>query len=73
MLEHLGSLGSLGQVIIFDNIDPPANATAYADIDIFTNNPQEGRQACSKQCWSPTIGRRRSDRDAVRVYARIVL
>ncbi|MDH4746216.1 hypothetical protein OMP43_19490 [Sphingomonas sp. CBMAI 2297] len=44
MLAHLGSLGALGQVIIFDNIDPPANAATYADIEIFTNNPAEGRQ-----------------------------
>jgi len=44
MLEYLGTLGPLGQVVIFDNIDPPANATTYADITIFTNNPAEGRQ-----------------------------
>lgn len=44
MLEYLGSLGPLGQVVIFDNIDPPASAPTYADIEIFTNNPIEGRQ-----------------------------
>lgn len=44
MFHHLGSLGALGQVIVFDNIDPPANADRFAQVQIFTNNAEAGRQ-----------------------------
>ncbi|ANI80322.1 hypothetical protein [Sphingobium sp. EP60837] len=44
MLSHLGSLGDLGQIVIFDNIDAPANVADFAQIEVFTNNPAEGRQ-----------------------------
>lgn len=44
MFRHLGSLGDLGQVIVFDNTDPPANADQFAQIQVFTNNAKAGRQ-----------------------------
>lgn len=44
MFRHLGLLGDLGQVIVFDNIDPPTNADKFAQIQIFTNNAEAGRQ-----------------------------
>ena len=44
MFRHLGSLGDLGQVIVFDNTDPPANADQFAQIQVFTNNAEAGRQ-----------------------------
>jgi hypothetical protein len=44
MFEHLGSLATIGQLIIFDNADPPSNALTFAAIEAFTNDPTEGRQ-----------------------------
>lgn len=44
MFEHLGSTSSIGQFILFDNSDPPANATSFASVEAFTNDPKEGRQ-----------------------------
>lgn len=42
--KHLAGLGGLGQVILFDNADPPPGADAYAYIETFTNDPDQGRQ-----------------------------
>jgi hypothetical protein len=44
MFEHLGSLARIGQLILFDNADPPSNAITFATIEAFTNDPAEGRQ-----------------------------
>jgi hypothetical protein len=46
--QHLSSLGSVGQFILFDNADPPAKAEAYAHIVTFTNDPNQGRQGLFK-------------------------
>ena len=43
MFAHLGTL-QLGQLILFDNTDPPNNALQFAAIETFTNNFDEGRQ-----------------------------
>ncbi len=44
MFAHLSSLSSRGQLIIFDNADPPAKAEDFAVLEAFTNDPDEGRQ-----------------------------
>lgn len=44
MFRHLGSLGDVGQVVVFDNTDPPTNADQFAQIQAFTNNAEAGRQ-----------------------------
>jgi hypothetical protein len=46
--QHLSSLGSTGQFIVFDNADPPGSAGSYAHIEIFTNDPNQGRQGLFK-------------------------
>jgi hypothetical protein len=46
--QHLSSLGSIGQFILFDNADPPANADLYVHIETFTNDPNQGRQGLFK-------------------------
>lgn len=44
MFEYLGSLGSIGQFIVFDNVDPPPGASRFAALQTFTNDIEEGRQ-----------------------------
>lgn len=44
MFAHLHSLGSLGQFILFDNADPPSNAGVFGHVELFTNDPLQGRQ-----------------------------
>ncbi len=44
MFAHLHSLGSMGQFILFDNADPPSNVGAFGSIELFTNDPLQGRQ-----------------------------
>jgi hypothetical protein len=46
--QHLSSLGSDGQFIVFDNADPPANAGSLAYIETFTNDRSQGRQGLFK-------------------------
>lgn len=41
--EHLASLRQLGQIIVFDNIDPPSTVSLFAKPVLFTRNPDEGR------------------------------
>lgn len=42
--KHLAGLGGLGQLILFDNADPPVDADSYAFVETFTNDPTQGRQ-----------------------------
>jgi hypothetical protein len=44
MFEHLHSLAGVGQFILFDNADPPPGVAHLASIEVFTNDPTEGRQ-----------------------------
>lgn len=44
MFAHLGSLAQVGQIIIFDNADPPNNAFDHAWVEAFTNDSEAGRQ-----------------------------
>lgn len=44
MFNHLHSLSSVGQFTLFDNADPPSNVGAFADVELFTNDPLQGRQ-----------------------------
>ena len=44
MFTHLHSLSSVGQFILFDNADPPSNVGAFAHVELFTNDPLQGRQ-----------------------------
>jgi hypothetical protein len=46
--QHLSSLGDVGQVIVFDNADPPEKADLYAHIETFTNDASQGRQGLFK-------------------------
>lgn len=41
--EHLATLRHLGQIIVFDNIDPPLTASLFATPVLFTGNSDEGR------------------------------
>ncbi len=41
--EHLSTLKDLGQIIVFDNIDPPSTVSLFAKPVLFTRNPDEGR------------------------------
>jgi hypothetical protein len=41
--EHLAGLKELGQIIVFDNIDPPSTVSLFATPVLFTRNPDEGR------------------------------
>lgn len=44
MFEHLSSLQSVGQFILFDNADPPNGAEQFCSIQTFTNETTQGRQ-----------------------------
>lgn len=44
MFEHLASISSAGQFIMFDNADPPEKASIYTALHTFTNDPTVGRQ-----------------------------
>ncbi|MDF1707689.1 MAG: hypothetical protein P1U72_06320 [Paracoccaceae bacterium] len=44
MFEHLASISSAGQFILFDNADPPEKASIYTTLQTFTNDPTVGRQ-----------------------------
>jgi hypothetical protein len=46
--QHLSSLGTTGQFILFDNADPPANGASYAHVEAFTNDSSQGRQGLFK-------------------------
>jgi hypothetical protein len=46
--QHLSSLGTRGQFILFDNADPPANGVSYAHVEAFTNDSSQGRQGLFK-------------------------
>lgn len=41
--EHLSTLKALGQIVVFDNIDPPSTVSQFAKPVLFTRNPDEGR------------------------------
>lgn len=41
--EHLSSISSIGQIIIFENIDPPANIEQLAHVHVFSKSTEGGR------------------------------
>jgi hypothetical protein len=41
--EHLARLSSLGQIIVIENVDLPANISSLAKVELFTGDPQNGR------------------------------
>lgn len=42
--NHLGHLGDKAQIIVFENVDPPEGVEEYCKVEVFTNDPQVGRQ-----------------------------
>ncbi len=44
MFEHLTSISSTGQFILFDNADPPEKVSINTTLQSFTNDPTVGRQ-----------------------------
>lgn len=42
--DHLGHLGEKAQIMVFENVDPPADIEGYCKVEAFTNDPDEGRQ-----------------------------
>lgn len=42
--EHLGHVGADAQFIVFENVDPPSKINDYAAVEVFTNDPEAGRQ-----------------------------
>lgn len=42
--DHLSHLGERSQIVIFENIDPPQSLNAESKVEVFTNDPSEGRQ-----------------------------
>ena len=45
--NHLGQLGENAQIIVFENIDPPAGVEDYCKVEAFTNDAEEGIQHCN--------------------------
>ncbi len=41
--EYLNSIKHYGQFIVFENINPPIGVEKFANIEMFTGNPSEGR------------------------------
>ena len=41
--QHLSSLGTLGQIIVVENVDLPSNIAEIAHVEIFTGDPATGR------------------------------
>lgn len=42
--NHLGQLGENAQIVVFENVDPPAGVEGYCKVEAFTNDAEEGRQ-----------------------------
>ena len=42
--HHLGNLGEKAQSVVFENVDPPEDIEDYCRVEVFTNDPDEGRQ-----------------------------
>ena len=41
--EHLSKISSMGQIIVVENIDLPANIRSLAHVEVFTGDPSNGR------------------------------
>ena len=41
--EHLSSISPVGQIIVVENVDLPANIASLGNVEVFTGDPNNGR------------------------------